>query len=93
MKKIISEGLVVEVNMAKRGNFQGRDNILGFPGGTVVKNHLQCKRCKRCGFAPWVGEIPGVGNGKSSSILAWKFPGTEEPGRLQSTGPQRMGHN
>ena len=28
-----------------------------------------------------------------SSILAWKFPWTEEPGRLQSTGSQRAGHN
>ena len=28
-----------------------------------------------------------------SSILAWKIPWTEEPGRLQSMGPQRVGHN
>ena len=28
-----------------------------------------------------------------SSILAWKFPGTEEPGRLQSMGLQRVGHD
>ena len=28
-----------------------------------------------------------------SSILAWKIPWTEEPGGLQSTGPQRVGHN
>ena len=28
-----------------------------------------------------------------SSILAWKIPGTEEPGRLQSTGSQRVGHD
>ena len=27
-----------------------------------------------------------------SSILAWKMPGTEEPGRLQSLGSQRGGH-
>ena len=40
MKKILSEGLVVEVNMSKTGNFQGSDNILGFPGGKVVKNPL-----------------------------------------------------
>ena len=26
-----------------------------------------------------------------SSILAWKIPWTEEPGRLQSTGSQRVG--
>ena len=28
-----------------------------------------------------------------SSILAWRIPWTEEPGRLQSTGPQRVGHD
>ena len=28
-----------------------------------------------------------------SSILAWKIPWTEEPGRLQSMGSQRVGHN
>ena len=28
-----------------------------------------------------------------SSILAWKVPWTEEPGGLQSTGSQRVGHN
>ena len=28
-----------------------------------------------------------------SSILAWKIPWTEEPGRLQSVGLQRVGHN
>jgi len=27
-----------------------------------------------------------------SSILAWEIPGTEEPGRLQSMGLQRVGH-
>ena len=28
-----------------------------------------------------------------SNILAWKILWTEEPGRLQSTGLQRVGHN
>ena len=28
-----------------------------------------------------------------SSSLAWKIPWTEEPGRLQSMGSQRVGHN
>ena len=28
-----------------------------------------------------------------SSILAWKIPWAEEPGRLQSTGWQRIRHN
>ena len=28
-----------------------------------------------------------------SSILAWRIPWTEEPGRLQSMGLQRVGHD
>ena len=28
-----------------------------------------------------------------SSILAWEFPWTEEPGGLQSMVSQRVGHN
>ena len=28
-----------------------------------------------------------------SSVLAWRIPWTEEPGRLQSLGLQRVGHD
>ena len=28
-----------------------------------------------------------------SSILAWRIPWMEQPGRLQSTGLQRVGHD
>ena len=38
----------------------------GFPGGIVAKNitsGCQCWRLKRRGFNPWVGKIPGKGNG------------------------------
>ena len=28
-----------------------------------------------------------------SNILAWRIPGTEEPGRLQSMGSQRVRHD
>ena len=28
-----------------------------------------------------------------SSILAWRIPSTEEPGRLQSMGSQRVGYD
>ena len=31
--------------------------------------------------------------GAQSSILAWEIPSAEEPGGLQSTGSQRVGHN
>ena len=33
------------------------------------------------------------GMAKHSSVLAWRIPWTEEPGRLQSMGSQRVGYN
>ena len=37
---------------------------------------------------------PGERNGNPhSSIFAWRIPGIEEPGQLQSMGLQRVGHN
>ena len=33
------------------------------------------------------------GMASHSSIFAWKIPWTEEPGRLQPIGSQRVGHN
>ena len=33
------------------------------------------------------------GTATHSSFLAWKIPQTEEPGRLQSIGLQRVGHD
>ena len=35
----------------------------------------------------------GGGNGNHSSILAWRIPWTEETGKLQSIGSQRVGHD
>ena len=35
----------------------------------------------------------GEGNGTHSSTLAWKIPWMEEPGRLQSMGSLRVGHD
>ena len=32
-------------------------------------------------------------NARHFSTLAWKIPWTEEPGGLQSTGSQRVGHD
>ena len=36
---------------------------------------------------------PEKGMATHSSILAWKMPWTEEPGRLQSMGSQTAGHD
>ena len=45
------------------------------------------------GSIPGSGQFLEEGTAKHSSILAWRFPWTEKPGRLQSTGSQRVRHN
>ena len=49
-----------------------------FPGGSVVKNLLAN-----------AGDPLEKGVATHSSILAWRIPWTEEPGRLQSKGSQK----
>ena len=46
------------------------------------ESDCQCRRRKRCGFNPWVRQIPW-------RILAWRIPWTEEPGGLQITGTKK----
>ena len=46
----------------------------------------------------WVLSLGGEdplekGMATHSTILAWEIPWTEKPGRLQSMGSQRAGHN
>ena len=43
------------------------------------------------GLIPGSGRSPGEGNGNPLQDIAWKIPWTEEPGRLQSMGSQRVG--
>ena len=42
------------------------------------------------GSIPGLGTSPGELKATHSSILAWKIPWTEEPGRLQSWGHRRV---
>ena len=62
-----------------------------FPGGSDGK--ASAYNVGDPGSIPGSGRSSGEGNGTHSSILAWKIPWTEEPGRLQSMGSQRVGHD
>ena len=43
--------------------------------------------------ATYMHACTGGGNGNHSGVLAWRIPGTEEPGGLPSMGSQRVRHN
>ena len=60
----------------------------------VVKNpRANAKDVRDVGLIPGLGRSLEKGMAIDSSILAWRIPWTEEPGRLQSIGSQRFGHN
>ena len=65
----------------------------GLPGGSDGKS-IWLQR-GRPGFDPWVEpEDPWEKEmATHSSTFAWKTPWTEKPGRLQSVGLQRVGHD
>jgi len=45
------------------------------------------------GSIPGLGRSPGGRHGNHSSTLTWRIPWTKEPGRLQSIGSHRVGHD
>ena len=57
----------------------------------MIKNLLAMQKT----WVPSLGWEDPLEKGKAtdSSILAWRIPRTEEPGRLQSMGSQRVRHN
>ena len=67
----------------------------GFPSGASGKESAcQCRRCKRCGLSPWVGKIPWRKVWQPTPVFSPReSPWTEEPGRLQSMGLQRIRHD
>ena len=65
---------------------------MGFPGGSAVKNLPVMLEPQEMQFWSLGWEDPlEKGMPTYSGILAWRIPWTEEPGRLQSTGSQRVG--
>ena len=66
-------------------------SYLDFPGGSDSKVSVYSVR--DLSSIPGLGRSPGEGNGNPLQYIAWKIPWTEEPGRLQSMGSQRVGHD
>jgi len=61
---------------------------LGFPGDSVCKESA-CSSGD-LGLIPGSERFPRERMATNSSILAWRIPWTEKPGRLQSKGLQRV---
>ena len=67
---------------------------MGFPGGTGGKESTCNAEDLRPGFYPWVEKIPWRRAWQPISVfLPGESPRTEEPGRLQSMGSQRIGRD
>ena len=68
--------------------------LKGFPSGSAVKNLPAMQEPQET----WVRSLGWEdtleeGVVTHSSVLAWRIPWTEVPGRLQSIGLQTVGHN
>ena len=63
----------------------------GFPGGSDSK--VSACNVGDLGSIPGSGRSPGEGNGNPLQYSCLKIPWTEEPGRLQSRGWQKVGHD
>ena len=62
---------------------------MGFPGDSGGKESAY--KAGNPGLIPELGRSLEEGMATHSSILAWIIPWTEEPGGLQSMGPQNFG--
>ena len=73
--------------MLSRGIAGSYGSVRASQAVLVVKNLLANAEDTR----DW-GSIPESGK-SHSSLLAWRIPWAKEPGRLQSIGSQRVGHD
>ena len=68
-------------------------NVGAFQVALVLKNlPANSGDVRHAGSIPGLGTSPGKEMATHSSILVWKIPWTEEPGRLQPMESQRGGH-
>ena len=59
----------------------------------LVKNlPANARDARDSALIPGLGRSTGERNGNSLQYSCWKIPQTEESGRLQFTGSQRVGH-
>ena len=87
----ITRGLALHRTAQTHAALNHWPTLKGFPGGASGKGPAT----NAGDTGTWVGSLgredpPGEGVQTHSSILAWRVPGTEEPGGPSSTGLQRV---
>ena len=65
--------------------------LMDFPGGSDDK--VSAYNAGDLGSIPGLERSPGEGNGNPLQYSCLENPMMEEPGRLQSMGSQRVGHD
>ena len=66
--------------------------MAGLPQVAQMVKNLPAMQEVRAQSLGWEDPLE-KGMATHSTILAWRIPWTEEPGGLQSTGSQRVGHD
>ena len=81
--------LVITLRSVQVLNYNALKQV--FPGGSDAKE-FACNAGDP-GSIPVSGKSPCKGMATHFSILAWRTPWSEEPGRLQSMESQRVGND
>ena len=64
---------------------------MGFPGGSDGKESAH--NVGDLGSIPGLGRFPGEGDGNPVLPSCLRIPWTEKPGKLQTMGLHRLGHD
>ena len=74
---------------------EGNGNPLQHSWASLMAQRLKCLPAMQETWVRSLGQEDPVEKEMAthSSILAWRIPWAEEPGALQSTGSQRIGHD
>ena len=92
---------LVQVGFRKGSSCQQHEKLIWLHRNTSFCRPLWCLRWVKNLPVIWETQVQSLGckdplekgMATHSSILAWRIPWTEEPGRLQSRGPQRVKHD
>ena len=60
---------------------------------SLIFHSIKCRDVRHTSLIPGQRDPLEKGMATHSSILVWRIPWTEEPGRLQSMGWQTAGHD